>query len=148
MKIIETNNKEQTIELGEKIVKNMPADCHVILLSGDLSAGKTTLTKGIGKGLGVKSIVNSPTFTLLKVHQGNKTLYHFDLYRMDSVGTDFDLEEYIEDEDSVSVIEWPYQVKELLPEKYIEVKLTYLAENDRRIEISSHNLDESWEDAL
>ncbi|MBN3490990.1 tRNA (adenosine(37)-N6)-threonylcarbamoyltransferase complex ATPase subunit type 1 TsaE [Acholeplasma equirhinis] len=148
MRTIYTNSSEETIELGYNLIKQMPHDCHVVLLSGDLSAGKTTLTKGIAKALNVKSIINSPTFTILKVHKGDKTLYHFDLYRMDKVGTDFDLEEYIDDPNSLAVIEWPYQVKELLPQAYVEVKLTYIKDNEREIVISSVNMDDSWENNL
>ena len=75
-----TNSAEETIALGIKIAKTlMPGD--VLLLTGDLSGGKTTITKGIGQGLGVRRIINSPTFNIVKTYQGqNVTLNHFDLY--------------------------------------------------------------------
>lgn len=144
MKPFITNSKEETIELGYRLMEKMPKDMNVILLNGDLSSGKTTFTKGIAKALGIKQIVNSPTFTILKIYQGDKTLYHLDLYRMHDVGTDFDLEEYINDRSGVAVIEWPHQVDELLPLRYVEVDLTWLDENQRKIEIKSIGDDGKW----
>ncbi|CDR30109.1 ADP-binding protein [Acholeplasma oculi] len=144
MKTFITNSKEETIELGYRLMEKMPKDMKVILLNGDLSSGKTTFTKGIAKALGIKQIVNSPTFTILKIYQGDKTLYHLDLYRMHDVGTDFDLEEYINDRSGVAVIEWPHQVDELLPLRYVEVDLTWLDENQRKIEIKSIGDDGKW----
>ena len=109
----------------------------VILLVGDLSGGKTTLTKGIGKALGVTRIINSPTFTIVKTYKGTKSdLYHLDLYRLDGLNNDFDLEEYIET-DAVCVIEWPHQVDELLPSEYINVSIKILDLNKREISIDA-----------
>ena len=76
-KIFEINSREETILLGEKIgalaFPNM-----LITMNGDLGAGKTTMTKGIAKGLEIDGIINSPTFTIMKIHQGKYTLYHLD----------------------------------------------------------------------
>ena len=120
-KIFKVINSEQTIELGKRIGEKL--DCgDVVLLIGDLSAGKTTITKGIGLGLGIKKVINSPTFTIVKVYSGRCPLYHLDLYRLDGINNDFDLEEYIEG-DGVCVIEWPYQVSEILPDEYIKITL-------------------------
>lgn len=134
-----TNNSEETIKLGKKIGELLE-NKDVVLLSGDLSAGKTTITKGIGLGLGVKRIINSPTFTIVKEYSGDKTkLYHLDLYRLDGLNSDFDLEEYF-DSDGVCVIEWPFQVKELIPSEYLFIELNRLDENKREIIISSKGL--------
>jgi len=129
-----TNSSLETIELGKKIGSILnPND--VILLVGDLSAGKTTITKGIGLALGVKKVINSPTFTIVKEYQGtNLKLFHLDLYRLDGIGQDFDLEEYL-DSGNISVIEWPYQVKEILPLEYILIEFERIDENNRSIEI-------------
>lgn len=122
VKTFNINNPEETIMLGEKL-GNVLENGDVVLLLGDLSAGKTTFTKGIGKALGVTRIINSPTFTIVKSYKGTKaTLYHLDLYRLDGLNNDFDLYEYIET-DGVCVIEWPYQVEELLPKEYILVNI-------------------------
>ncbi len=131
MKFI-TKNQEETIALGEKLGKLLK-ESDVILLDGDLSAGKTTFTKGIGKALGVKRVINSPTFTIVKGYQGDSTkLYHMDLYRLDGLGTDFDLYEYFEG-DGVCVVEWPYQVSELLPKEFLKVILKRTGETEREI---------------
>lgn len=126
-----TNNQEETIELGKKI-GNVLNVGDVVLLIGDLSAGKTTITKGIGVALGVKKIINSPTFTIVKQYQGKCPLYHLDLYRLDGLNNDFDLEEYIET-DGVCVIEWPHQIDEILPKEYLEIELKRINENQRQI---------------
>lgn len=129
-------SNEQTIQIGQTLGKYLkPGD--VVLLIGDLSAGKTTITKGIGQAIGVKKIINSPTFTIVKEYRGKFPLYHLDLYRLDGLNQDFDLEEYIEG-DGLCVIEWPYQVKEILPKEYLEIFLERLDQNNRRIKISSH----------
>lgn len=136
VKTFNINNPEETIMLGEKL-GNVLENGDVVLLLGDLSAGKTTFTKGIGKALGVTRIINSPTFTIVKSYKGTKgTLYHLDLYRLDGLNNDFDLYEYIET-DGVCVIEWPYQVEELLPKEYILVNIIRTYSEKRTIEIKA-----------
>ena len=136
MKKFITNSNEETIKLGEKL-GNLLNKGDVVLLVGDLSGGKTTLTKGIGKALGVERIINSPTFTIVKTYKGKKAnLYHLDLYRLDGLNNDFDLEDYIET-DGVCVIEWPHQVDELLPDEYININLSIKGLNEREITIDS-----------
>lgn len=131
-----TNNNLETINLGEKVGKLLKAN-DVVLLIGDLSSGKTTITKGIGLGLGVTRVINSPTFTIVKEYQGKDIkLYHLDLYRLDGLNSDFDLEEYF-DSNGVCVIEWPYQVKELIPNEYLCINLNRIDENKREIIISN-----------
>ena len=76
-KVITINNRDETLVFGEYLGKLLKP--HMLLtLNGDLGAGKTTFTKGIGKGLGIKRIINSPTFTILKQYQGNYQLSHFE----------------------------------------------------------------------
>jgi len=133
MKKFITNNSLETIELGKKIGSILKIG-DVVLLDGDLSAGKTTLTKGIGISLGVKKVINSPTFTIVKEYFGNVKLYHLDLYRLDGLNNDFDLEEYIEG-DGICVIEWPMQVSEIIPNDYLKVNLKRIDENKREISI-------------
>lgn len=130
-----TYNAFETIQVGYNLTKILqPGD--VILLTGDLSGGKTTITKGIGKGLGVKRIINSPTFNIVKSYEGdNITLNHFDLYRLSGLNNDFDLEEYFTD-DSICVIEWPNNINELLPKEYILINLEDLGNDRRKISIS------------
>lgn len=127
-----TKNNLETIEVGKTLGSRLKEN-DVVLLIGDLSAGKTTFTKGIGQALGVKRVINSPTFTIVKEYSGeNLKLYHLDLYRLDGVNNDFDLEEYFT-MGGVSVIEWPYQVREILPNEYVLVTIERINEEERKI---------------
>ena len=129
MKQVITNNFEETIEYGYKIGSLLKGgDC--ILLAGDLGAGKTTFTKGIGKALGVTRVINSPTFTIVKEYHGDLDLYHLDLYRLEGLGHDFDLEEYFSG-DGVVVCEWPNNVSELIPDEYLLIEI-FRGEGDTR----------------
>lgn len=135
MKEFITNNQDETINLGVKI-GNILKSHDVVLLSGDLGCGKTTITKGIGKALGVNRVINSPTFTIVKEYNGcNNILYHLDLYRLDGLNDDFDLEEYIES-DGICIIEWPYQVSEILPKEYLLIEFDRLSDDKRKIKIT------------
>lgn len=129
-------NSEQMIDLGEKIgrlaIPNM-----VITMEGDLGAGKTTMTKGIAKGLGIDAIINSPTFTIMKTYKGKLDLYHLDVYRIENAYADFELEEYF-DLGGVCVIEWANQVKELLPGELFEIEIKDLGDDQREVLLSSN----------
>lgn len=131
-----TRNFEETIEYGYKIGKLLEAgDC--ILLAGDLGAGKTTFTKGIGKALGVTRVINSPTFTIVKEYHGDLDLYHLDLYRLDGLGNDFDLEEYFS-KDGVVVCEWPNNVSEIIPDEYLLIEIFRREEDARLFKLTPH----------
>ena len=85
----------------------------------------------------MKRVINSPTFTIVKEYDGDCPLYHLDLYRLDGLNNDFDLEDYIEG-DGVCVIEWPFQVSEILPDEYLEIKIERIDEFSRSIMILNH----------
>ncbi|MFA5389347.1 MAG: tRNA (adenosine(37)-N6)-threonylcarbamoyltransferase complex ATPase subunit type 1 TsaE [Candidatus Omnitrophota bacterium] len=128
-----TNSAEETMLAGEKLAKKLkPGD--VVALSGDLGSGKTTFTKGIGKGLGVKEPrrINSPTFVLIREYDGRIPLYHLDLYRLDNIMEieNLAIEEYIYS-DRVTVIEWAEKIKCILPEKRVTVKFK-IKDGDKR----------------
>ena len=131
-----SKNVDDTMKLGYSL-GSLLAPKDVVLLEGDLSCGKTTLTKGIGKALDVKRVINSPTFTIVKVYTGKFKLYHMDLYRLDGLGNDFDLYEYFEAEDGVCVVEWPHQVEELLPSEHLKVSIKRLSEDEREFTIEA-----------
>lgn len=130
-------NREEIIKLGEKIGK-LAFPNMVITMEGDLGAGKTTMTKGIAKGLGVEGIVNSPTFTIMKIYEGRLTLYHLDVYRIENPETDFELEEYFE-YGGVSVIEWANQIKPLLPDEYLKIEILDIGDNQRTLTLESNS---------
>ena len=131
-----TRNYEETMEYGYKIGKLLEVgDC--ILLAGDLGAGKTTFTKGIGKALGVTRVINSPTFTIVKEYHGDLDLYHLDLYRLDGLGNDFDLEEYFS-KDGVVVCEWPDNVSEIIPDEYLLIEIFRREEDARLFKLTPH----------
>ncbi len=105
-------------EIGKLAFPNM-----LITLEGDLGAGKTTMTKGIGKALGVEKVINSPTFTIMKIYEGNLTLYHMDVYRIDNNSGDDYLTEYMES-GGVCVIEWANNISELISDDHLEIDIT------------------------
>ncbi len=108
----------------------------VVLLHGDLGAGKTTLTQGIAAGLGVEETVQSPTFTLVQEHQGRELkLYHLDLYRLDDPSEleSMGYETYLEPEDGVSVIEWPERAGDWLPQAFWLIQIAHLGGDNRRL---------------
>jgi tRNA threonylcarbamoyladenosine biosynthesis protein TsaE len=118
-----TESEEETIALGEKLAQQLPSRA-VVLLIGNLGAGKTTLAKGIVKGLGAAAPedVSSPTFTL--IHEYGPNVYHIDLYRLDEereVET-LGLEEIFEKE-AVILIEWGERFPRLIPNRRLEIRL-------------------------
>lgn len=124
----------------EKLAKDFASTLKmgdVVLLSGDLGAGKTTFTQFVFKALGVKEIVNSPTFAVLKTYNGNGiTLNHFDTYRItteEAIECGFD--EVLSDKSCITFIEWANMVAPLIPPKHINVKITCIDEEKRNFEI-------------
>lgn len=126
-----THSDEETIALGEKLGKLLTKG-NTICLKGDLAGGKTTFTKGIGKALNIKQVINSPTFTILKIYNGDLTLYHIDAYRLENSHYDLGMDEF--EEDGVMVVEWPEYYKDYLPSEYLEISFTYIDDNTRKIE--------------
>ncbi|MGC6767251.1 tRNA (adenosine(37)-N6)-threonylcarbamoyltransferase complex ATPase subunit type 1 TsaE [Enterococcus sp. LJL128] len=95
----------------------------VIILSGDLGAGKTTMTKGIALGLEIDQMIKSPTYTIVREYQnGRLPLYHMDVYRVGGEGDDLALDEYFEGE-GLSVVEWGELLEDYLPEEYLLIRL-------------------------
>jgi len=132
-----SNSVDETIGIGAALAKRLKAG-DVVALIGDLGSGKTVLTKGIARGLGVKDVryVNSPTFVIIKEYKGKLPLYHFDLYRLDhsSVIDAENFEEYFYG-GGVTVVEWADKIRRLLPKKHIEVRLSVAGEGKRKIKI-------------
>ncbi len=131
---IETASAAQTRALGARLACQLrPGD--VLLLSGPLGAGKSELTRGVAKGLGVTEPVTSPTFTILQLHDsGRLPLYHFDWYRLAGADELYEMgmDEYLGG-DGVAMVEWPARAAEALPETRLEIDITPLDDERRRI---------------
>lgn len=128
-KVIRINNLDETIDLGKRLGDLLKTNM-LITLSGDLGAGKTTFTKGLGLGLGIKKIINSPTFTILKQYHGRLNLSHFDAYRLEGQDDDLGFEE-IFDSDDVCVIEWADFIADILPKERLEIIIKKIDEDAR-----------------
>lgn len=129
-------NLKQTAVLAKKFAKTLSGGA-VILLSGDLGAGKTTFTKSLFKALGVKEEVTSPTFTLLKEYKTKKfNLNHFDMYRIENENEaiEFGVTEYFNNKNAINVVEWYQKINGLIPENYILIKINKLGETEREFE--------------
>lgn len=123
--IIDTETLAKII--AEKAFKGM-----IVGLTGDLGSGKTTFTKFFAQAIGVKDNLNSPTFTILKIYEGNFALYHMDVYRLEEVGYDFELDDFIYG-DGISVIEWYQYIKKMLPKNIISIDFKVIDEYARDV---------------
>ena len=126
----------ETMKIAETISHELKVG-DVISLDGDLGAGKTTFTQGLGKGLGVSEQINSPTFNILKRYfSGRMPLYHIDAYRLeDRVNSDIGLEEVIQG-DGVAIIEWSKFIKDYVFEP-LEINIEIVSDNVRKITLST-----------
>lgn len=132
-----TSSVDETRDLAAAVAAlARPRD--VLVLAGDLGAGKTAFAQGFGRGLGVQERITSPTFTLVHVYDsGRLPIHHLDVYRLDqlSEALDLGLAEMLED-GGVVLIEWGDAISPLLPHDYLEVRLTFgEGDDDRRMEI-------------
>ena len=121
MKTFKINDAATTQTLGQQLGKIVSAG-DVILLDGDLGAGKTTFTKGIALGLGIERNIKSPTFTIIREYKtGRLPLYHMDVYRLeDGGGDELGLDEYFNG-NGVCVVEWSQFVASELPKNYLKI---------------------------
>ena len=132
-----THSPGETRAFGERLARQLQAG-DVLLLQGNLGAGKSELTRGIARGLGVADTVTSPSFTILNVYEdGRVPLYHFDWYRLQSAEELYEMgmDEYLGG-DGVAVVEWPSQCPEAIPEDCLEVAIEPLGDTDRRLTLT------------
>ncbi|MFR7590582.1 MAG: tRNA (adenosine(37)-N6)-threonylcarbamoyltransferase complex ATPase subunit type 1 TsaE [Longibaculum sp.] len=129
-------SEKDMIDFGEQLASYLFAGA-IITLEGDLGAGKTTFTKGIGKGLGIQKVINSPTFTIVKVYQGNLPLYHFDAYRLEGQDDELGFEEMFEDE-GVCVIEWPKYIENILPKERLAITIKKNNDESRTFDFQAY----------
>ena len=137
LKKVITSSEEQTKKLGDKLARKLRPGSFVGL-SGPLGSGKTTLIKGICKGLGVKELVRSPYFVIMIQYPGKFKVYHFDLFRLESADelSSVGYEEYFYG-DGICLVEWAEKAKKLLPKERIDVFLRIVSESERQIRIKS-----------
>lgn len=136
-----THSPEETIALGEKIGSKLVKG-DVIAMQGTLAAGKTTITKGIAKALGINETITSPTFCLISEYYGKMPLYHMDVYRLEG-GEDFvnlGTDDMIYG-DGVSIIEWSEKIMNELPKRTIIMKINPQDDGSRKIEIDNWKVD-------
>ena len=122
---------EETYDLA-KMVADKCVGGEVIVLNGDLGAGKTTFTKGFAAALGISNDVTSPTFTLMKKYVGRLTLYHFDLYRIENADEleELGFDDYLGEKNAVCIVEWN-KFSDLVDP--IVIDISYLSETERKM---------------
>ncbi len=129
---VRTKSEQETLTLatitGQKAQKG-----EVILLAGDLGAGKTVFAKGLAKGLQITEVVNSPTFNIVKCYfKGSLPFFHIDAYRLEGNKQDLGLDEYIYGE-GLCVIEWPDYIDYLLPNEFLKIAIGRISDNVREL---------------
>lgn len=128
-----SHSPQATQLLGQKLGElAFPGD--VLLLVGNLGAGKTCLVQGLAWGLGIKDYVSSPSFVLLRQYRGRLPLYHIDFYRLEQLAevADLGLDDYFYG-DGVSVIEWADRAMELLPPEHLLLEISFVSARKRRL---------------
>lgn len=118
-----SHNEMELIALGKQLGKLLEKQ-DVIILSGDLGAGKTTFTKGIAKGLGIDQMIKSPTYTIVREYEGRLPLYHLDVYRIGNDPDSIDLDDFLYGE-GVTIIEWGELLDESLLGDYLLISISH-----------------------
>ena len=135
-----THNQDETREVGHKLAALLP-NGSVVLLKGDLGAGKTTLVRGVAEALGIAEKITSPTFNIMKLYlKGSKPLVHIDAYRLEDHNVDIGLDEFIGIDRGLTFIEWPDYIKNLIPDNAIIINIRNIGNDDREINIEGISL--------
>ncbi len=139
MAVFSSGSVEETIEMGRCFSQCLRPD-DVLVLSGDLGAGKTQFSKGVAAGLGVPDDVTSPTFNILVEYEGDElTLFHFDLYRLDDPDELDDIDFFgVLESDGVSLVEWGDKFPDDMPAEYLSLLFSVDGNGTRRIEARGH----------
>ena len=133
-----SSSEAETEALGAKLARELEPGA-VVLLYGDLGAGKTVFSRGFARGLGVTEPVSSPTYTIVQEYNpatGGR-LYHMDLYRIsdEHAALGFGVDEFLSEPGAISLVEWPERIRGLLPDTAIRVELRHRSENEREIKV-------------
>ncbi|MCR4879638.1 MAG: tRNA (adenosine(37)-N6)-threonylcarbamoyltransferase complex ATPase subunit type 1 TsaE [Bacilli bacterium] len=135
-----THNQNETREVGHKLAALLP-NGSVVLLKGDLGAGKTTLVRGVAEALGITEKITSPTFNIMKLYlKGTKPLVHIDAYRLEDHNVDIGLDEFIGIDKGLTFIEWPDYINNLIPNNAISINIKNIGNDDRELTIEGISL--------
>ncbi len=137
-----TKSTSETLQLARKTAEKV-GDGRIICLYGDLGSGKTTFTKGLTSALGINEFqVKSPTYTYIRkyINSENRSIYHIDLYRIDTVDHLMleEINELFQNPQSIIIIEWADKISEHLPKKRLDISFRYLDEHSREITLVEH----------
>ena len=134
-KIIEISSLDELDKVAEAVIESLDGRT-VVALDAPMGAGKTTLVSRIAEYLGSEDDVTSPTFAIVNQYEGKRTIYHFDMYRIDKIeeALDFGSEEYLSSGE-LCLVEWPEKIEPLLPEDTMVVKIEILSDTARRFVI-------------
>ena len=134
-KIIEIDSLDELNKVAEVVIESLNGRT-VVALDAPMGAGKTTLVSRIAEYLGSEDDVTSPTFAIVNQYEGKRTIYHFDMYRIDKIeeALDFGSEEYLSSGE-LCLVEWPEKIEALLPEDTMVVKIEILSDTARRFVI-------------
>ena len=137
-KIYFSNSEAETEALGAALAREL-APGSIVLLCGDLGAGKTVFSRGFARGLGITEPVTSPTYTIVQEYEllTGRRLYHMDLYRIgdENAALGFGVDEFLNEPGAISLVEWPERIRGLLPDTAIRVELLHRAEDKREIHV-------------
>ncbi|MGY6502779.1 MAG: tRNA (adenosine(37)-N6)-threonylcarbamoyltransferase complex ATPase subunit type 1 TsaE [Acidimicrobiales bacterium] len=142
--LLRTTSADETHALASAI-SELTQGSDLIVLAGDLGAGKTAFAQGFGRGLGIDEPITSPTFTLARQYEGRLRLHHLDVYRFDATTEvlDVGLAELLDDDGAVTLIEWGDAILGALPADFLEVRLT-LGEGDDDRDITLRIVGGRW----
>lgn len=144
--ILQTDGESETEAVGRVVGEHLFAGA-VLLLEGELGAGKTVFARGVARGLGVTGTVSSPTFTILRVYAGRLPFYHFDLHRLESEEEllELGIEEYL-DGDGVTLVEWADRFESFFAGPAILVSIDRNGDESRRLSFSARH--HSYEEVI
>lgn len=133
-----SHSPEETQRFGAELGQ-LAAPGDVILLVGNLGAGKTCLTQGIAWGLDIDGYARSPSFVVVNEYKGRLPMYHIDLYRLDNIAeiADLGLDDYFYGK-GLCVVEWADKALELLPSQNLLIKIDYVSDNERSLDLTGH----------
>ena len=130
-----TKNEEELQSLGERLGYLLEKN-DVLILTGELGAGKTTFTKGLAKGLQISQMIKSPTYTIVREYEGRLPLYHLDVYRIGDDPDSIDLDDFLFG-DGATIIEWGELIEPSLSDAYLKIFIRKL-EDGRELAFEAH----------